>query len=112
LLLLNSSYLSVFLHEALNRLHVQAVVHVGVPLQSGREQVFVSKSGFPGVLLKLLVGMRQSGELAAFPREVADVEGVMEGAEEHQSVENDGVLVGVPPHYGVLSLNHYLINYY
>jgi hypothetical protein len=43
---------------------------------------------------------------------VADVEGVMEGAEEHQSVEDHGVLVVVPPHHGVLSLNHYLINYY
>jgi len=110
--LLNSSYLSVFLHEALDRLHMETVVHVRVPLKSGRVKIFVSKAGFPLVLLVLLIHVCKSGEFAALPGKVANVEGVMEGAEEHQSVEDHGVLVVVPPHHGVLSLNHLIINYF
>ena len=50
--------------------------------------------------------MRESGEFAALPAEVAHVETVVQRPEENESIHDYGPLVSVPPHRWVLGLNH------
>jgi hypothetical protein len=76
----------VLLHEALQSLHVEAVVHVGVPFQSGRKKVLVAEASLCSELLVFHVVVGQSGQLAALPGEVAHVERLMDGPEEDQAV--------------------------
>ena len=95
-----------FFQEAFDCLHVQTVVMVGVPFQSRRVQVFVTEADLSGVLLILHIAMRESWEFTALPREVANVETVMEGPEKNEAIHDDCPLVSVPPHCWVLGLNH------
>ena len=97
-------------HEAFDSLHVEAVVHVGVPLQSRSEEVFVTEADFSRVLLILHVAVGESWKFAALPAEVSNVETVVERAEENESIHDDGPLVSVPPHCRVLGLNHFYNN--
>ena len=83
---LNISYLSVFLHESFECLHVEAVVHVWVPLKGWCKEIFISEADFCGELLVLLITVRKSWELSAFPREMTDEERMMEWTKEHQAI--------------------------
>ena len=93
-------------HKPFYSLHVKAVVHVGVPLQSWCKQVLVAETDFGGVLLILHVAVRKSRQFASLPAKMAYIETVVERPEKYESVHNHGPLVGVPPHRWVLGLNH------
>ena len=97
-------------HKTFNGLHVESVVHVGVPFKGRGEQVFVSESYLCRVLLILHITMSKSREFASFPTEMSHVEAVMKWAKEYESIHDDGPLVSVPPHSRVLGLNHLFNN--
>jgi len=99
----------VLFHEPLYCLHVQPVVHVGVPLESRSEQVLVAEAGFACELGELAVSVLESGQLSSLPREVAHVEGVVKGPEEYETVQDDSPFVCVPPHNWVRGLHHFSI---
>ena len=65
------------LEESFDAFHVQAVVLVRLPLESGRSQILGTKAGAHGVFLVALVEVRHTWQLSAFPTEVAQVERVM-----------------------------------
>lgn len=94
------------LHEPLERLHVEAVVMIRVPVNSWSEQVFVPEAGLGRVFLILHVVVGQSRELSPLPGEVTDVERVMEGTKEEESVHDDRPLVNVPPLGWISSIYH------
>ena len=98
-----------FLEEGFDRLHVQPVVLVWIPFQGWSVQVSVSEIGLDGVLLILHVIVVHSWQLASLPREVADVERMMQRSEEQHPVRDKGELVDVPQLYWILSFDHFNI---
>ena len=76
------SDLLVLLEEFLEGLHVQAVVDIGVPVEGRLMDGSVPPASGGGVLLVAHVVVRESGELAALPAEVALVPTHVQAAEE------------------------------
>ena len=98
------------LHEVLEVSHVHAVVHVGIEFQSRSQKELITHACVVDEFLVLHIIVRQSGELSSLPGEMADVEGVMQGTKEEESVHDDRPLVDVPQLGGVGSIYHnYLI---
>ena len=51
--------------------------------------------------------MRQSGQFAAFPAEMTDVEGVVKGTKEEHTVGNECELIDVPQLGWILGFDHF-----
>ena len=98
-------------HESLDLLHVHSVVGVRVPFECWCVNVGVSEACRCRILLILHIVVRHSWELATLPREVSDVEGVVEWPEEEHAVCNKRELIDVPQLHRVLCFDHININY-
>ena len=84
-------------------------VFVLLPLDRGCHEEFVSHSCCLDILSDFQVVVTKSGNSASLPVEMTLIETVVDGDEEEQSINNEGPLVGIPPHGRVASLYHILI---
>ena len=96
-----------FLEEGFDRLHVQPVVLVWVPFQGWSVQVSVSEIGLDTVLLILHIIVVHSWQLASLPRVVTQEAGLMQRHKPNHAVANEGNLVHVAEHDGVLGAHHF-----
>ena len=93
--------------EALKALHLETVVHIGVPLECRLEQGAVPPSPSCRVLLVAHIVVRQTRKFAALPAEVALVPAHVQGTEEEHAVHNQRELVDVSHLNWVLGLDHF-----
>ena len=95
-----------FLEESLESLDLQAVVDIGVPFERWLIQGACSPASGRGVLLIFHVVVRHARQLASLPAEVTLVPGHVQGAEEEQTVGDEGELVDVPHLNWVFGFDH------
>jgi len=93
--------------ERFNGVHVEGVVHVGVPFEGGLLEQFAAVADLIHEFLILHVTVRESWQLAALPRVVADVDAVVERPEEEETVHDHAELVDVPELNRVHGLHHF-----
>ena len=93
--------------EGFYSVHVERVVYVRVPLDGRRLHQFCTVAHLHDEFLVLHVAMGETGELAALPGVVANIDTVVERTEEEETVHDHAELVDVPELNRVHSLHHF-----
>jgi hypothetical protein len=93
--------------ERFYSVHVERIVYVRVPLDGRSLHQFGTVSHLHDEFLVLHVAMGETRELAALPGVVANIDTVVERAEEEETVHDHAELVDVPELNRVHSLHHF-----
>lgn len=100
------SHWLVLFEETFELFQVEAVHHIGLPLESGLEENVLSPASAPSEVLVFHIVVAQTGQLSELPAEVSLIPTHVDASEEEEAVSDEGELVDVPHLHWVLSLDH------